>query len=706
MKKFSHWVVKHRVLVLILAVVLAIPSYFMYEHTKVNYDILSYLPGNIDTMKGQEILEEEFGSGAFSMLIVEGMPDKDVAVLKTRVEAVDHVKRVIWYDTVADITMPKEVLPQKVYDAFNHGDSTMMLIIFNDTSSADSTMNAVSDIRTLADRQCFVTGMTPVVLDTKNLADEEAPTYVALAVLLSAVALSVCMDSFLIPFLFLASIGLAIIYNLGTNIYLGSISYITKAIAAVLQLGVTMDYSIFLWNSYMERRDAGKSPEEAMEKAIQLTFSSIAGSSTTTIAGFIALCFMSFTLGRDLGIVMSKGVLFGLIGCITILPAMILVFHKPLEKTKHRPLLPDIGRLAPFIIRHYKALLISFLVLMVPAMYGYTHYRTYYNLDSSLPRDMKGIVANEKLKNEYDMNSIHLLMLSSDVSDKDVKSLTAQMEDVDGVKWVLGLNTIKGEAVPESVIPDEIRNSMVNENWQLILIGSEYQVASDEVNTQVSQLQNAAKTYDPGSMLIGEAPCTRDLIDVTNKDFTAVDSASIGIIFALILLVFGSASIPIILVGVIEFAIFINMGLCYYTNTTLPFIAGIIISTVQLGSCVDYAILMTNRYLFERHAGKDKKEAVTVASSTCSKSILVSSLSFFAATYGVGLYSNIDMISSLCKLMARGAILSMVCVIFILPAFLLVFDRFVMAWTWKGRLKNKVTDRSGNHKTKETATEE
>ncbi len=443
-----------------------------------------------------------------------------------------------------------------------------------------------------------------------------------------------------------------------------------------------------------------------MEKAVQLTFSSIAGSSTTTIAGFLALCFMSFTLGKDLGIVMSKGVLFGLLACVTILPAMILVFHKPLEKTMHKPLLPDIGKLAPFIIKHYKALLTCFLVLMVPAMYGYNNYKIYYNLDSSLPKDMEGIVANEKLKDEYNMNSIHLLMLNSDVSDRNVKSLASEMEDVDGVKWVLGLNTIKGEAIPESVIPDEIRSSLENKNWQLVLIGSEYQVATDEVNAQVTKLQNIAKSYDSGSMLIGEASCTRDLIDVTNQDFTAVDSASIGIIFAIILLVFGSASIPIILVGVIEFAIFINMGLCYYTNTTLPFIAGIIISTVQLGSCVDYAILMTNRYLFERHAGKDKKEAVTIACSTCSKSILVSSLSFFAATYGVGLYSNIDMISALCKLMARGAILSMVCVIFILPAFLMVFDKFVMAWTWKGRLKKKVQNRMEDRKTKETATEE
>ena len=702
MKKFSHWIVKHRVLVLILAVVLAIPSYFMYIHTRVNYDMLSYLPGNIDTMKGQDILENEFGSGAFSMLIVEGMPDKDVSALKTKVEAVDHVKTVIWYDSLADISMPKEMLPEKVYNAFNKGDATMMLVIYDDTSSADNTMDAVANIRKIAGKQCFLTGTTPVVLDTKNLADQEAPVYVGLAVLLSAIALSCCMDSFLIPFIFLASIGFAIIYNLGTNMFLGSISYITKAIAAVLQLGVTMDYSIFLWNSYMERRESGKSPEDAMAKAIELTFSSIAGSSTTTIAGFIALCFMSFTLGKDLGIVMSKGVLFGLISCITILPSMILVFHKPLEKTKHKPLLPDIGKLAPFIIKHYKALLAIFILLMVPSIYGYKNYKTYYNLDSSLPKDMEGIVANEKLQDEFDMNSIHLLMLSSDVPDKDVRTLASQMESVDGVNWVTGLNTIKGESVPEEVIPDEIKNAAEDENWQLILIGSKYQVASDEVNQQVTELQSLAKNYDSSSMLIGEAPCTKDLIDITAKDFTSVDSASIGIIFAIILLVFGSVSIPIVLVSVIELSIFINMGICYYTNTTLPFIAGIVISTVQLGSCVDYAILMTNRYLFERRSGKDKKEAMTIASSTCSKSILVSSLSFFAATYGVGIYSTIDMISALCKLMARGALLSMACVIFILPAFLLVFDKFIMAWTWKGRLKKKVKAKIADHQSAQT----
>ncbi|MCH4207265.1 MAG: MMPL family transporter [Solobacterium sp.] len=702
MKKFSHWIVKHRVLVLILAVVLAIPSYFMYIHTRVNYDMLSYLPGNIDTMKGQDILENEFGSGAFSMLIVEGMPDKDVSALKTKVEAVDHVKTVIWYDSLADISMPKEMLPEKVYNAFNKGDATMMLVIYDDTSSADNTMDAVANIRKIAGKQCFLTGTTPVVLDTKNLADQEAPVYVGLAVLLSAIALSCCMDSFLIPFIFLASIGFAIIYNLGTNMFLGSISYITKAIAAVLQLGVTMDYSIFLWNSYMERRESGKSPEDAMAKAIELTFSSIAGSSTTTIAGFIALCFMSFALGKDLGIVMSKGVLFGLISCITILPSMILVFHKPLEKTKHKPLLPDIGKLAPFIIKHYKALLAIFILLMVPSIYGYKNYKTYYNLDSSLPKDMEGIVANEKLQDEFDMNSIHLLMLSSDVPDKDVRTLASQMESVDGVNWVIGLNTIKGESVPEEVIPDEIKNAAEDENWQLILIGSKYQVASDEVNQQVTELQSLAKNYDSSSMLIGEAPCTKDLIDITAKDFTSVDSASIGIIFAIILLVFGSVSIPIVLVSVIELSIFINMGICYYTNTTLPFIAGIVISTVQLGSCVDYAILMTNRYLFERRSGKDKKEAMTIASSTCSKSILVSSLSFFAATYGVGIYSTIDMISALCKLMARGALLSMACVIFILPAFLLVFDKFIMAWTWKGRLKKKVKAKIADHQSAQT----
>lgn len=694
MKKFSRWVVRYRVLIVIISIVLMIPSYLMYIHTKVNYDMLSYLPSDIETMQGQDILKEQFGSGAFSMLIVEGMPDKDVAKLKTKVEAVDHVKNVLWYDSISDLTIPKEVLPDKIYDAFNKGDATMMLIVYDDTSSADNTMQAVTDIRKIAGKQCFLTGTTPVVVDTKDLADKEAPIYVELAVLFSAIALSLSMDSYLIPFVFLFCIGEAIIYNLGTNMFLGSISYVTKAIAAVLQLGVTMDYSIFLWHSYLERLEAGKSPKDAMAKAIELTFSSVVGSSTTTIAGFVALCFMSFRLGMDLGIVMSKGVLFGLISCVTVLPALILILDKPLRKTMHKPLLPDIGKLGPFIIKHYKAFLISFLILMIPSFYGYSHYKIYYDLDRSLPKTMTGIVANEKLKSEFNMSSMHLLMLNSDVSSKDVKAMASQMEKVDGVDWVVGLNTIKGNALPVEEIPDDIRDAAVNENWQLILISSKYQVATDEVNNQITELQGIAKQYDSGAMLIGEAPCTKDLIDVTNKDFAAVDSASIGIIFAIILLVFGSVSIPIILVSVIELSIFMNMGICFYTNTTLPFIAGIIISTVQLGSCVDYAILMTNRYLFERQqGGRSKEDAIVVASTTCSKSILVSALSFFAATFGVGMYSNIDMISSMCVLMARGALLSMACVIFILPAFLLVFDKFILAWTWKGKIKAKVKDR-------------
>jgi predicted RND superfamily exporter protein len=699
MQKFSRWVVKNRVLIVILSLLLTIPSYIMYVHTKVNYDMLSYLPGSIDTMKGQDILENEFGSGAFSTLLVEGMPDKDVVKLKSQIESVDHVKSVIWYDSLADISMPKEMLPDKVYDAFNKGDATLMLIVYDDTSSADNTMQAVTDIRKLTNKQCFLTGTTPVVVDTKNLADKEAPIYVELAVVLSAVALSFSMDSYLIPFIFLACIGEAIIYNLGTNMFLGSISYITKAIAAVLQLGVTMDYSIFLWNSYMERRNAGKNPEDAMAKAIELTFSSVLGSSTTTIAGFIALCFMSFRLGMDMGIVMSKGVLFGLISCITALPAMILMLDKPLQKTMHKPLLPDIGRLGPFIIKHYKAFLISFIILMVPAFYGYSNYQIYYNLDRTLPKTMDGIIANEKLNDTFQMNTIHMLMVNSDVPSKDIKAMAKQMEEVDGVNYVIGLNTIKGDAIPDSAIPDSLKKQTINDNWQLILISSKYQVATDEVNSQISELQSIAKSYDSGSMLIGEAPCTKDLIEVTNKDFAAVDTASIGIIFVIIMLVFGSASIPVILVSVIELSIFINMGICYYTNTTLPFIAGIIISTVQLGSCVDYAILMTNRYLFERQTGKDKYAALTIASQTCSKSILVSALSFFAATFGVGLYSNIDMISSLCKLMARGAMLSMACVVFILPAFLLVFDKFIQSWTWKGKLKKKVKEKIAEKKT-------
>ncbi len=683
MQRFAKAVVKLRVPILILAFLLLIPSGIGYINTKVNYDMLSYLPEEIDTMKGQDILKEEFGTGAFSMFVVEGMEAKDVSALKAKIEQVDHVKDVIWYDSVMDLSIPMEMLPDEIYNTFNNGDATMMFILFDDTTSSDGTMEAVQEIRKIADKDCFLAGMTAVLVDTRDLSNSEAPIYVAIAVVLSCIVLSLTMDSFLIPFLFLASIGIAIVYNLGTNMMLGSISYITKALAAVLQLGVTMDYSIFLWHSYEEEQLTTTDKKKAMENAIVSTISSVVGSSITTVAGFIALCFMSFTLGLDLGIVMAKGVVFGVIACITVLPSLILVFDKALTKTKHKPLMPDIGGVGKIAVKHYKLFVILFVIVLFPALFGYKNTSVYYNLDKTLPKTLASIQANEELDEKFHMGATHMLMLNADVSEKEVQSMAKEMQKLDGVKWVLGFNTIKSGSIPDALIPDELSSSLMNDNWQILLIGSEYATASDEVNAQCTELANIAKGYDSNSMLIGEAPCTKDLIEITNTDFNTVSAVSIIIIFIIILFVFRSISLPVILVSVIEVAIFINMGIPYYTGTTIPFIASIVIGTIQLGSTVDYAILMTTRYRRERAAGQDKKTAVEIACQTSAKSIMVSALSFFAATFGVGMYSNIDMISSLCILMARGALISMVMVIFVLPAMLLIFDKIIGKTTMK-----------------------
>ncbi len=683
MQRFAKAVVKLRVPILILAFLLLIPSGIGYINTKVNYDMLSYLPEEIDTMKGQDILKEEFGTGAFSMFVVEGMEEKDVSALKAKIEQVDHVKDVIWYDSVMDLSIPMEMLPDEIYNTFNNGDATMMFILFDDTTSSDGTMEAVQEIRKIADKDCFLAGMTAVLVDTRDLSNSEAPIYVAIAVVLSCIVLSLTMDSFLIPFLFLASIGIAIVYNLGTNMMLGSISYITKALAAVLQLGVTMDYSIFLWHSYEEEQLTTTDKKKAMENAIVSTISSVVGSSITTVAGFIALCFMSFTLGLDLGIVMAKGVVFGVIACITVLPSLVLVFDKALTKTKHKPLMPDIGGVGKIAVKHYKLFVILFVIVLFPALFGYKNTSVYYNLDKTLPKTLASIQANEELDEKFHMGATHMLMLNADVSEKEVQSMAKEMQKLDGVKWVLGFNTIKSGSIPDALIPDELSSSLMNDNWQILLIGSEYATASDEVNAQCTELANIAKGYDSNSMLIGEAPCTKDLIEITNTDFNTVSAVSIIIIFVIILFVFRSISLPVILVSVIEVAIFINMGIPYYTGTTIPFIASIVIGTIQLGSTVDYAILMTTRYRRERAAGQDKKTAVEIACQTSAKSIMVSALSFFAATFGVGMYSNIDMISSLCILMARGALISMVMVIFVLPAMLLIFDKIIGKTTMK-----------------------
>ena len=676
-KKIGEWVVRFRNVILAAAVILLIPAGLGYLNTKVNYDLLTYLPEDIETMVGQNILKEELGTGGFSALICEGMPEKDVKALKEQISELDGVKDVIWYDSVLDISVPMEILPDEIYEAFNSGDSTMLFILFSDTTSADSTINAVRQIRRIADERCFLTGLSAVLVDTEDLSEAEAPVYVMMAVALSAAVLMLAMDSWLIPFLFLASIGMAILYNLGTNIFLGSVSYVTKALAAVLQLGVTMDYSIFLWHSYEAQLAAGNEKNEAMSEAIAETFTSIIGSSVTTVAGFIALCFMSFKLGPDIGIVMAKGVVLGVISCVTILPAMILVLDRPLQKTAHKALLPDFKGIGSFVAKRCHLFLIIAVLVMIPAVRGYANVPVYYNLDSSLPKDLPSMIANAKQEEEFHMNASHILIMDAGVENKDVRAMADEMKQEPGVKWVLGLNTVLGPAIPEEFVPEKLRDSLITDKYQILLIGSEYKVASDEVNAQVAKLSDIAKTYDSTSFLIGEAPCTKDLITISDHDFNAVSTASIGIIFLIIALVFRSVSLPVILVAVIECGIMVNMGIPYYTGTKLPFIAGIVIGTIQLGATVDYAILMTTRYRRERCAGNEKKEALRIAVETSAKSIIVSALSFFAATFGVGIYSNIDMISSLCVLMARGALISMVCVIFLLPSLLLIFDSII-----------------------------
>ena len=686
MVNFGKKVVKYRVLILILGVLLLIPSVFGYLNTRVNYDVLTYLPDNIETMKGQDILVNDFGTGAFSMFIVDGMEEKDVAELKEKIEKVDHVANVIWYDSIADISVPMSMLPDDIYDVFNSDTGTMMAIFFDEGTSSDGTMDAIAQIRKIAGKQCFLSGMSAVVTDTKNLAEKETPVYVLIAVILAVIVLGLIMESFFVPLLFMLSIGMAIIYNLGSNYFMGEISYITKALAAVLQLGVTLDYSIFLMHSYEEqqvRYDGDK--KRAMAHAISQTFSSVIGSSITTIAGFIALCFMSFTLGLDIGIVMVKGVIFGVIACVTILPSMILCCDKIIEKTKHKPFLPDIGRISDKVTKRYLVYVVLFLLFLFPAIYGNNHTAVYYNLDETLPKDLPSIIANEKLKEDYDMNTTHMILVDSSVSSTDVNKMIKEMDKVDGVKWALGLDSLVGPSVPSDMIPESVSSMLKNDKYQLLLVNSEYKVASDEVNAQIKALNKILHKYDKTGMLIGEGPLTADLIDITDQDFKTVSAVSIGIIFVIILVLFKSISLPVILVGVIEFAIFVNMGIPYYTGTKLPFVASIVIGTIQLGSTVDYAILMTTRYKRERNHGANKHDAITTAHRVSAQSIMVSALSFFAATIGVGLYSNIDMISSLCILMARGALISMVVVIFVLPSMFMVFDKVIVK-TSKGFL--------------------
>ncbi len=681
--RFSKAVVKLRVPILILTILLMIPSAIGMAKTRVNYDMLTYLPSDMETVIGQDELLKDFNKGAFTFLIFEDMPDKDVAKLKEKVEAVDHVDTVLWYDSLADLSVPMELLPDEVYKEFNTDHSTMMAVFFDTGTSDDLTMEAVKEIRSICGEQCFVSGMTALVVDLKDLCEKEEPIYVGLAVLLACVAMLILLDGWLIPFVFLASIGAMILINLGTNYFLGEISYITKALSAVLQLAVTMDYSIFLWHSYNEQRSLCDDHKDAMAVAISRTLTSVVGSSITTVAGFAALCFMSFTLGRDLGIVMAKGVILGVIGCVTVLPSLILVFDKPLQKTKHRSVIPNMEKFAGKVIKVYPVFIIIALVLVLPALYGYNqaNKEVYYDMGECLPEDMNYVISNSKLKEDFDIASTHMVLIDAGLSSKSVKSMINEMEQVDGVKYVLGLESVIGSRIPEEIIPDSIKEILESDRYELLLINSEYKVASDEVNAQITSLNSIMKEYDPNGMLIGEAPCMKDMIETTDHDFKVVNTVSILAIFVIILLVEKSISLPLILIAVIELGIFINLGLPHYLGQSMSFITPICISTIELGATVDYAILMTTRYKAERIAGGDKKHSVWTALYTSIPSILVSGMGLFAATFGVAVYSDIEIISSMCMLMARGAVISMLLVCFILPAMFMLFDRIICKTT-------------------------
>ena len=687
--RFARAVVKSRVVILIVALLLLVPSVMGMLGTRINYDMLDYLPGDMDTVIGQNELMKDFGKGAFSFIVVEGMPAQDVDALKTKLEGVEHVESVIWYTSFADLSVPMEMLPKKLYDAFNTDDATLMAVFFDSSTSADETMQAIREIRAIAGKQCFVSGMSALVTDLKDLCEREEPIYVGIAVALACAAMMIFLDGWLVPFVFLANIGLAILINLGSNYFLGEISYITKALAAVLQLAVTMDYSIFLWNAYNEQRAKQDDRLEAMALAIRETLTSVVGSSLTTIAGFIALCFMSYMLGRDLGLVMAKGVLLGVISCVTVLPALILLLDKPLQKTKHRSIIPRMGAFARGIVKVFPVFLVVLAVLVWPAWnsYSQTQSEVYYDMASCLPQDIDFVIANHKLRDEFDVASTHMALVDASVPQKDVAAMIDEMEKVDGIKYVLGLESVIGDSVPKEMLPESVTKLLQSDRWELLLMNSEYHVASDAVGAQIDQLNAILKKYDPTGMLIGEAPCTKDMVDVTNRDFQVVSLVSVLAIFVIILLVERSISLPFILVAVIELAIFINLGLPHITGQSLPFIAPIVISTIQLGATVDYAILMTTRYKAERAAGQSKKDAVTTALATSTPSIIVSGMGLFAATFGVAVYSQIDIVRSMCMLLSRGALISMVCVLLFLPALLMLCDGLIRHTTLGMKVK-------------------
>ena len=682
MKKFGKVVVKLRIPILVLSFLLLIPSVLGYFNTRVNYDILYYLPSDIDTMQGQDILLDDFGKGAYAMVVVDGMNKSNVSKLVKKVEGVDHVASVISYSGVVGDDVPSEILPDKFRSYFENEDSgaTLFAIFFDDTTSSDDTMKAIQEVRDVTDNQCYIAGMSAVVTDTKTMAEKETPFYVLVAVVLVCIVLAIFMDSFLVPVFFMLSIGMAIVYNLGSNYFLGEVSYITKALAAVLQLGVTLDYSIFLWHSYKEAKE--ETPDdhhEAMAVAIGNTLTSVVGSSITTVAGFIALCFMSFTLGLDLGVVMAKGVVLGVIGCVTILPSFILTFDKALEKTMHREIMPNFDKPARWIVNHSWIFLIIFVLLLGPAIYGYNNTKVYYDLSDTLPEKLNCSQANKMLAENFDgTNSIYMILTDSNLSAEDSNAMMNEVNDLDGISFALSIDSALGGEIPTEMLPDSLVSELKGDEYQIMMVSTNYTIASDEINDQINKVDAIAKKYDAKSMVIGEAPCTKDLITITDKDFKTVSAVSIVAIFFIIFFVLKSISLPVILVAAIEFAIFVNMGIPYYTGTTIPFISSVVIGTIQLGATVDYAILMTTRYKRERAAGNSKKEAISIALGTSIPSIIVSALGFFAATFGVGMIASVDMIASLCTLMARGAIISMFVVIFVLPSLFVLLDKVII----------------------------
>ena len=682
MKGFTKWMVRHRIAVIILCVVLMVPSVLGMAATKTKYDLLYYLPQDLETVKGQEILLQDFGKGAFSLLVTEGMSLREQADMENALKEIPHVDSVIGYASITKGLLPLEIIPEHIREMFQRGDCMLSAVFFDEGSSSEETMEAISKVRQTAGEKCFVSGLSAVVTDTRQLVEDQEAIYVGIAVALCAIVLMITMDSFLLPLIFLSCIGVSILWNMGSNFFLGEISYITKAVAAVLQLGVTLDYSIFLWHSYREQKTRTEDKDEAMAEAIHLTFTSILGSSLTTVAGFVSICFMSFTLGKDLGIVMSKGVVMGVLGTVVLLPCVIRLLDGAIEKTSHKPLLPDVGGIGRFVGKHYKVLCVILALMIFPAFYGYQNVHVYYDMSKVMPQDLLSVIANRKLEDTFDMATTHLLLVDSDVPQKDVRDMTEEMRRVDGVKDVFGIDSLLGAGIPESIVPEDMLSLVKGDRYQLMLINSAYVISSDEVNAQIDTLNGILKKYDQGGMLIGEAPCTKDLIACTDHDFTVVSLISILAIFVIILLVEKSLSLPVLLVAVIELAIAANLCIPYYTGTELPFVGPILISTIQLGATVDYAILMTTRYKQNRLSGMDKTEAVEKAAASSAQSILVSGFGFFAATYGVGLYSNVDMISSMCRLIARGALLSVAVVLFLLPAVLLLLDKLIVHTTF------------------------